>query len=501
MAPRKSKGLMGVSKLQQDLPGPKRLVREPAADNSGEVHADPKFIADRQAIINHVTAYSYLIDEGRWEDWFKLFAKDAVVEVSTPELGTIICKGKGFRGVIENRYIIPSIGSTAQRRHTMGNVHVAEQTPTKAKVRLYMFISTMPNADKLNMLTSGTYNATLEKRKGKWQITRWYIECDAPLNPSALPEGVSPDELRFIPDPRLSDGTRKYDKTESGLPIGVSGKVTGKKLGTSMGDLYPAMGIKTPWVWKNIDVALIDYLTPEEAAAEILPADAHLFAIPDLPGQADIKLVFAKYRGGTLEPYNEVVVGIPCLYHGQLSIYVAFIYVTTDDAMASGRELGGYPKKIADIRLEHLGNQIVGRMTRGGLEVASISFTKGGRLFSLPLPPGKKPKLAYPYNLTLPLPEPTGKPQPYILPFLSMRVIPNTDAEKAPYAVSELNLALWELTRGPIYSGSNPSVDLRPSGKDPLYKLPVSSVISAVYVQDGEMQLGKFYPAQHIASH
>ncbi|MBW2058791.1 MAG: hypothetical protein JRH07_13530 [Deltaproteobacteria bacterium] len=38
------------------------------ADYSGKpLPADPKFLADRLAIINHVTAYSFLIDEGRWE--------------------------------------------------------------------------------------------------------------------------------------------------------------------------------------------------------------------------------------------------------------------------------------------------------------------------------------------------------------------------------------------------------------------------------------------------
>jgi len=112
-----------------------------------------------------------------------------------------------------------------------------------------------------------------------------------------------------------------------------------------MGNLYPAMGPKNPWVWNNIDMAIIDYLTPEVAAAEVLPADAQLIAISDLPGHAAVKLVFAKYRGGTLAPYNEVVLGIPCLYKEQLAMYVPFIYVTTDDAMASGRELGGFPRR------------------------------------------------------------------------------------------------------------------------------------------------------------
>jgi hypothetical protein len=51
----------------KNVPGPPRLEMA-VADNSGTVYTDPIFIADRQAIINHVMAYSYLIDEGRWDD-------------------------------------------------------------------------------------------------------------------------------------------------------------------------------------------------------------------------------------------------------------------------------------------------------------------------------------------------------------------------------------------------------------------------------------------------
>jgi hypothetical protein len=35
----------------------------------------------------------------------------------------------------------------------------------------------------------------------KWTITRWYIESDAPLSPSKLPEGFG-DAVKYIPDPR-----------------------------------------------------------------------------------------------------------------------------------------------------------------------------------------------------------------------------------------------------------------------------------------------------------
>ena len=155
------------------------------ADHSGKVNKDQQFIADRLAILNHIHAYSYLIDEGRWEEWYDLFSDDMVCEATVPTLGLARANGKeAFRASSVIRYEIPGKNSTAVRRHTMGNIHVCEQTETTAKVRAYMFISNVPNADKLDMLTSGTYNGELEKRDGRWVITRWYIETDAPVAPS-----------------------------------------------------------------------------------------------------------------------------------------------------------------------------------------------------------------------------------------------------------------------------------------------------------------------------
>ena len=50
----------------KNAPGPPRLDMA-VADSSGTVNVDPMFVADRLAI-----AYSYLIDEARWDEWFRL---------------------------------------------------------------------------------------------------------------------------------------------------------------------------------------------------------------------------------------------------------------------------------------------------------------------------------------------------------------------------------------------------------------------------------------------
>jgi len=121
---------------------PKRLPMV-QADNSGKPLTSWKAVADRQAIINQVTAYSFLIDEGRWDAWYDLFSEDILFETTAPCFGTIRVKGKeAFKRFVDVRFRGP--GSETNRvahRHTMGNVHVAAQTDTTAEVRTYMLIS------------------------------------------------------------------------------------------------------------------------------------------------------------------------------------------------------------------------------------------------------------------------------------------------------------------------------------------------------------------------
>ena len=185
--------------LQKRLP-PKKLPMV-QADNSGKPLTDITMIADRQAAMNQVTAYSFLIDEDRWEEWFALYSDDIVFETTTPCFGTIRTVGKkAFRKFVDVRFRGPgSENKNFAHRHTMGNMHVAYQDKKRIEIRTYMLISDAFPDGTFNLFTSGTYNATLEKRDGRWIITRWYIEVDGTVPKSSIPkmEGIT-----YIPDNR-----------------------------------------------------------------------------------------------------------------------------------------------------------------------------------------------------------------------------------------------------------------------------------------------------------
>jgi acetoacetate decarboxylase/3-phenylpropionate/cinnamic acid dioxygenase small subunit len=465
----------------KNVPGPARLQVD-RADFSGSVNTDPQFIADRQAIINHVTAYAYLIDEGRWEDWYALFADDFTFETTVPEIGTVIIKGKeAFRPFIEDRYIKPGKTSKTVRRHTQGNVHVSEQTATHASVRTYMFISSVPKADHLHMLTTGTYNAELEKRDGKWTITRWYIEVDVPLSPSPLPTGFTEDQFKWIPDPSVElPGAPK-------VATPVKGQRTLKNLSFSQGNLYQNAPV---WTWTDIDVIIVDYLTDAKSAAAFLPENLSTFPIPEMPGYALVKSVWAHYRNSGFGPYNEFMPIIPCLFEGQMFLDVPLIYVDRDSAMAGGREIGGWPKKMAKIEFDRVGDEYRVSLERNGQRLASAKINVGGKLFSTPLPADKPVSLPYPYNMTFPLPAPTGKPQEDVaLPTSTLKFFPGVgtgELNPAP-SVARVVGSPWHM-KGTFFSGSGASASYRPSDEDPFYKLPILKILGGMYFE-GDMSL------------
>jgi acetoacetate decarboxylase len=102
----------------------------------------------------------------------------------------------------------------------------------------------------------------------------------------------------------------------------------------------------------------------------------------------------------------EVIVSIAVLHNGRPYAYVPAIYVDNDAALLAGRELGGYPKKMAQITMRNYGDLFMSHMARGSIQkktadpnfgdLASSCVTRAGKLMSVPLPADKSVELPPP---------------------------------------------------------------------------------------------------------
>lgn len=82
------------------------------------------------------------------------------------------------------------------------------------------------------------------------------------------------------------------------------------------------------------------------------------------------------HKTNFIPPYNEAAVFIPCQYKGETGSYCLSMPVTTDIAMIGGREVYGYPKKIAEsIAVTRKGNEVHGLCIRHGVPIVEIRGT------------------------------------------------------------------------------------------------------------------------------
>jgi acetoacetate decarboxylase len=252
--------------------------------------------------------------------------------------------------------------------------------------------------------------------------------------------------------------------------------------------------------YRRMDYVSIAYATDADKAAALIPKELQLVEIPGRPGQAAANLVFAKYRECDLGPYMEVIVSIPVLHGGRLYGYVPAIYVDNDAALLAGRELGGYPKKMAQITMRNYGDLFLSHMSRGSMQektadpnfsdVGSSSVTKGDELFSVPLAADGAADLPSPYDLLLPLPPPTGKPQDYVIRTMALRRVPGvgpgpdgaTGAE-----VLQLVGTPWHVTQAEVYAGDAATMELYPSKEDPIGALLPCNAVLGAFILRGDM--------------
>jgi acetoacetate decarboxylase len=228
----------------------------------------------------------------------------------------------------------------------------------------------------------------------------------------------------------------------------VRGTLTKAQLGFSMPPYAPLFP-KPPYFYKNATLMIFKYVT-SDSAARMVPDKVEL-ADPPTAG-----LVFASYPASNLGPYHEVVLYLDVKFNGRPLQYAAFLYVTTDSAMAAGREMGGYPKKIG--RIEFL---------PGPAQTAVLERPTGLRLCSGTM----RPEVRITADAKLP-PTAAMPPCPLLLEYLTLRLIPSPQANQPPSLV-ELLETHWSMDWSEIWTGPGSCQLTGASDLDPLHWAPV----------------------------
>ncbi len=123
------------------------------------------------------------------------------------------------------------------------------------------------------------------------------------------------------------------------------------------------------------------YLTEPAAVEENIPAGFS-------PGEQPLVTVFVaeypKTNFGT--SYREAALLVSCKYGEESGSLCMGIVVDDDVALILGREIFGYPKKLAQISLERSGNRVEGKVFRRGVQFLEIRAELSEVIPSPPMP-------------------------------------------------------------------------------------------------------------------
>jgi len=121
--------------------------------------------------------------------------------------------------------------------------------------------------------------------------------------------------------------------------------------------------------------------TRPEIAARLIPPPLEA---AEAPGGM---MFIAEYPETNLGPgYREAAIFLSCRYKGETGSYCLSMPVTREGRMHNGRDVFGFPKKLADIHIERDGDEVRGWVERLGIRFLEIKMKIAGAFPELPEP-------------------------------------------------------------------------------------------------------------------
>ena len=116
---------------------------------------------------------------------------------------------------------------------------------------------------------------------------------------------------------------------------------------------------RPPYRFYNREYIIISYRTDPVALAAVVPEPLQV-------AEPIVKYEFIRMPDSTgFGDYTESGQVIPVTYNGEHGSYVHSMYLDDDAPIAGGRELWGFPKKLASPKIVHEGDVIVGTLHYG----------------------------------------------------------------------------------------------------------------------------------------
>jgi acetoacetate decarboxylase len=121
-----------------------------------------------------------------------------------------------------------------------------------------------------------------------------------------------------------------------------------------------------PFRFVNREYMTVIYESDPDAIRAALPEPL----VPDASNQVFYEWIRMPDSSG-FGDYTETGVVIPCSYEGKPASFVAQMYLDDEAPIAAGREIWGFPKKLAAPKLELINDTLTGTLDYAGQRVAT----------------------------------------------------------------------------------------------------------------------------------
>ncbi len=214
-----------------------------------------------------------------------------------------------------------------------------------------------------------------------------------------------------------------------------------------------------PYRFTNREYFIITYRTTPEAIEAVLPA-------PLVAPEPIVKYEFIRMPDSTgFGDYTESGQVIPVVFNGERGGYTHAMYLDDEPPIAGGRELWGFPKKLAAPSLKVSADTLIGALDYGPLRVATGT-------------------MGYKHRILDPEAAATAMREPGFL----LKIIPHVDG--TPRICELVRYTLGDITVKGAWSGPA-ALDLHPHALAPVADLPVMEVLSASHIlADLTLELG-----------
>jgi acetoacetate decarboxylase len=208
-----------------------------------------------------------------------------------------------------------------------------------------------------------------------------------------------------------------------------------------------------PLRMRNTEILTVVYRSDGEAISRFLPTQL------EPTGELVLVHLYRMRDADWFGAYGESAIQIPVRHppSGTEGAYSPLLFVESDGAIAAGREIYGQPKKEGRVELGPVGDLLVGRVRRNGIDVVTATTPY-------------KQRAAEPGDLELHASFRTN---------INLKAIPAADGSGA--SVRELtartleDVVVHEVWRGPG------TLELRPNAQAPVHLLPVAEVLEAFH--------------------